>query len=147
LESIKLKYNAYKELWERPIVETVREGNIEWYFQELHTLFLSVKESLNELIDLNDKMMYQTALALKNRSNRAIMPGVVAMLSALGFTFMFTYFVNYYMVSPIIKITERIERFISRKTPFDVKIETKDELYDLTQAIEHLCELSPKEKF
>lgn len=139
LESIKLKYAAYKSLWERPIVDTAKQGDINWYFQEIHSAFLAVKESINELINLNDKTMYKSATWLKNRSNRAIVPGIVAILSALVFTFIFSYLINYYFVSPIIRITERINKFKERRTPFDVKIETKDEIFELASSIENLC--------
>lgn len=139
LKLIESRYDTYKNLWKRPIVDTEREGNLDWYFQEVHQSFLTVKKSINELINLNDKIMYQTASALKSRSSRAIMPGIIAMLSALVFTFIFTYLVNYYMIAPIIKITDRINKFKEKRTPFDVKIETHDEIYQLTEAIEHLC--------
>jgi methyl-accepting chemotaxis protein len=146
LHLIKSRYMEYKSLWERPIVNTDKEGNINWYFQAVHKSFLSVKESIDELINLNNQMMYQTASKLENRSNRAIMPGIVAVLSALIFTFIFNYLVNYYMVGPIIQITDRIKKFIKKRTPFDVNIETKDELFHLAEAIEHLCQLSTKVK-
>jgi NtrC-family two-component system sensor histidine kinase KinB len=139
LESIKSKYITYKKLCERPIVGTNKEGNLDWYFQEVYQSFLSVKESVNELINLNNKIMYQTATDLENRSNRAIMPGIIAIISALVFTFIFTYLINYYIVGPIIRITDGIKKFKEKRTPFDVKIETKDEIYYLAEAIEHLC--------
>ena len=139
LKMIESRYNGFKNLWKKPIVDTEREGNLDWYFNEVHQSFLTVKEAINALINLNDKSMYQTASSLKSRSNRAIMPGIIAMLSAFVFTFIFTYLVNYYMVSPIIKITERINKFIDKKTPFEFKVETHDEIYQLAKAIDHLC--------
>jgi signal transduction histidine kinase len=84
-------------------------------------------------------MMYQTAIELENQSNRAIMPGIVAILAALIFTFIFTYLINYYIVSPILRITDRINQFKERRLPYDVKIETNDEILHLSEAIEHLC--------
>ncbi len=140
LNTIENKYRSYKKLWERPIVDTNREGNLQWYFQQLHDSFMDVKEAVNDLIDLNDKMMYQTASELKNRSNRAIMPGIIAILAALIFTFIFNYLVNYYMVSPIIRMTERVKKFIEKRTPFDVEVETNDEIAHLAEAIYNLCE-------
>lgn len=139
LESIKERYMTYKKLWERPIVDTDKEGNLSWYFGEVHLAFLSVKEAVNELINLNDKIMYETSTELKNRSKRAIIPGIVAIISALVFTFIFSYLNNYYIVSPIIRITERINKFMERRTPFEVNIETKDEIFKLAEALEHLC--------
>jgi methyl-accepting chemotaxis protein len=139
LDIIKLKYATYKNLWERPIVDTGKEGNIIWYFGEVHHVFLSVKDAVNELINLNDRMMYETASELKNRSQRAIIPGIVAIVSALVFTLIFSYLINYYIVSPIIRITDRINKFKEKRVPFEVDIETKDEILDLSEAIEHLC--------
>ena len=66
------------------------------------------------------------------------MPGVVAVLSALVFVLVFNYFVNYYLVTPIIKITKGIQTFLKTGEPFQVKIESKDELHDLATASEEL---------
>jgi hypothetical protein len=141
LEIIKDNYESYKDLWKRPIVDTQKEGNIEWYFQNIHHAFLSVKSSIENLIDLNDKTMYQMASNLEQRSNRAIMPGVVAVISSLIFTLIFNFLVNYYIVGPIIKITKSIQKFKENKTPFNVTIETKDELFYLSNEISDLCTL------
>ena len=139
LNKIAEGYKNYKSLWERPIVDTDKEGNLDWYFSSVHQKFLLVKSAVDELINLNDQIMYGTASELENRSNRAIMPGIIAVLSALVFTLIFNYLVNYYFVSPIIRITDRIKKFEERRIPFDVKIETTDEIFHLANAIDHLC--------
>ena len=139
LDTIKLGYQNYKNLWQRPIVGTKKEGNIEWYFQSIHNPFLSVKSSIEDLIALNDKTMYQMASRLENRSNRAIMPGIIAIISALVFTIVFNFLVNYFVVGPIIKITDRVKKFKENKTPYDVNIDTRDELFYLSNEISGLC--------
>lgn len=141
LDTIKFRYANYKNLWQRPIVGTQKEGDLEWYFQSVHRSFLSVKSSIENLIDLNDKVMYQLASNLEQRANRAIMPGIVAVLSALVFTLIFNFLVNHYVVGPIIKITDRIKKFKESKMPFDVNVETRDELYYLSNEISDLCNL------
>lgn len=140
LDTISQRYQAYKKLWERPIVDTPKEGNIEWYFNKIHIAFLSVKDGVEDLNNINNTAMYTVASDTKQRSKRAVMPGLIAILAALVFTFIFNYFVHYFMVSPIIRITERIEKFISSKKPYDVKIESHDELAKLSESISHLCE-------
>lgn len=139
LDTINAKYKVYKKLWERPIVDTPREGNIDWYFSIVHKTFLEVKASVQELNTLNNNTMYQTASELKRRSNRAVMPGLIAIIAALVFTLIFNYFVNYYMVSPIIRITDRIKKFIVNKTPYDVSIDSHDEISRLSESISQLC--------
>jgi HAMP domain-containing protein len=140
LTEIESGYSKYKNLWERPIVDTDKEGNLNWYFREVHTSFLTVKSAVDDLINLNNQIMYSTASDMENSSNRAIMPGIIAVISALIFTLVFNYLVNYYFVSPIIRITDRIKKFEERRIPFDVKIETSDEIFHLANAIDHLCQ-------
>jgi len=140
LDSVTYKYEIYRKSWERPIVDTPHQGNIDWYFSDVHHAFLNVKSAVQELNSLNNEAMYQAASDLKQRSTRAVMPGLIAIIAALLFTLIFNYFVNYYMVSPIIRITDRVKRFISNKTPYDVTIESHDEIFHLSESINQLCE-------
>lgn len=142
IETIQKKYDDYKNRWIKPIVGTTKEGDINWYFENVHKSFLDVKHSVTQLMDLNDKTMYSTASSLRNKANRAIMPAVVAILSALIFSFMFNYFVNYYFVTPIVKITGGVKAFIEKRKPFSIQIKSKDELTELSASISTLCSLS-----
>lgn len=142
IDSIQTKYQAFKKMWERPIVDTQKQGDLNWYFKTVHKSFLDVKSSANKLMSLNDQFMFKTASNLQNKANRAIMPGIVAIISALVFTLLFNFFVNYYFVSPVVKITKSIKRFLYKKTPFDVPVETHDEIYDLAESISNLCNIT-----
>lgn len=144
VEKIEKAYGKYKALWIRPIVGTKREKNLSWYFQEVHRSFLEVKMAVERLMALNDRVMYQTATELKNRAHKAVMPGVVAILSALVFAIIFNYFVNYYLVSPILKITGAIQKFLETGIPFEVKIETKDEMQRLATSLQQVMTQSQK---
>ncbi len=135
---VRLKYENYKKILARPIVGTKHEGNLDWYFNEIHKAFLEVKTSIEKLMALNDQTMYETASDLKNRARRAVMPGVIAILSALVFTFIFNYFINYYVVNPVLKMTEGIDKLLNRGVPFSIKIESNDELLHLAESIEKL---------
>ena len=44
------------------------------------------------------------------------------------------------MVGPIIKIRNSILKFEKEQTPYEVEIETKDEIYDLSETIKGLCD-------
>ncbi|MCJ7596771.1 MAG: hypothetical protein MUO52_18565 [Desulfobacterales bacterium] len=138
VDDIEKKYELYKALWIKPIVGTAREANLNWYFEEVHRPFLDVKTAVGKLMALNDRTMYRTASDLKERTHRAIMPGIVAILAALIFTLIFNYFVNFYVISPIIKITKGIQRFLEAREPLDIRVETKDELASLASSIQDL---------
>lgn len=138
VDAIEAKYEIYKNLWTGLVAGTERQADLNWYFKETHRAFMNTKESVTELMDLNDKTMYLTASDLKARSHRATMPGIVAILSALIFTVVFNYFVNLYMVSPIIKITKGIRAFVQTGKPVNIEVETKDELADLVSSIQDM---------
>ena len=138
VEAVQAGYEAYKGLWIHPIVGTQHEGNLSWYFGSAHQAFLEVKLAVKKLMDLNDRTMYRTASDLKKRAHRAVMPGVVAIIAALVFSLIFNYLIHYYVVSPIIKITEGIRKLVEHREPFDMKIETNDELFHLVASIQEL---------
>jgi len=139
IEKINQKYMIYKNNWRKPIVGTDKQGNLDWYFRNLHMEFSNVKSAVNELKELNEKTLYRTASDLKNRANRAVMPGTVAVIAALIFSLIFTYFVNLYMVNPIRRMISGIEDFIKKDKEFDVSFDTNDEISHLSSAIQSLC--------
>ena len=140
VDKIELRYSDYKNLWIRPIVGTLHERDLDWYFKNVHSVFLEVKDTVEDLMTLNDQTMYKIASELKNRAHRAVMPGIVAILSALIFVIIFNYFINYYLVGPIVKITKGIRKFLDIREPFQVEVETRDELFDMANSIRELLE-------
>jgi HAMP domain-containing protein len=138
VDDIESKYTAYKKLWMKPIVGTQHERDVDWYFEEVHSAFLETKNTVNKLMTMNDKTMYQTASSLKDRAHRAVMPGTVAILSALIFSLIFNYFINFYIVSPIVKLTQGVRRFVETEQPFELEIETNDELKHLVSSVQFL---------
>ena len=139
VDAIDEKYLNYRRLWMKPIVDTSHEGDLNWYFQEVHRAFIDVKSSVETLMTMNDQTMYQTASNLKSRAHRALMPGIVAIIAALAFTAIFNYFIHYYVASPIIKVTEGIQKFLKTGEPLHVTIETRDELSHLLSSVQELA--------
>ncbi len=138
IEKIKRKYQSYKALWLKPIVGTRGENDLKWYFNDMFRLYMNIKKEVDELISMNEGMIYNIASSLQSRSHRAVMPGIVAILSTLIFTLIFNYFINYYIISPLLRITEGIKRYIDKGAPFDVRIETRDELFELSNSVREL---------
>ena len=135
IEIIKATYASYKNLWVRPIVDTLREGDLQWYYGNVHQAFLKSKVAVNRLMTLNNKTMYQTASALQNRAGRAIMPGIVAIVSALVFTIIFNFFINLYVILPIKRFTAGIQDYIKSGDQSGLSVDSNDEISDLAKAI------------
>lgn len=136
---IAAKYRDYKALWMESLAGAREEHNLDGYFGKSHGAFQAAKTSVNALMMLNDETMYRTASRLYDRANRAIMPGIVAILSSLVFVLIFNYFINYYVIKPIYILVQEIKNNIRTGKPLDINIETRDELRDLASAIEDLA--------
>jgi hypothetical protein len=141
---VRTAYHEYKSIWEKPIVGTQKEENLNWYTEVVHKSFLNTKQEIEKLMRLNDQVLYQTASDLKDRTHRSIMPGIVAVVSAIIFVFIFYYFVTYYFVRPIVRITNAIMAFMEDKKPYRVNVETKDEIYLLNESVTQLCSTQKK---
>ena len=139
VDDVENNYKQFKDYWIQVIWEDKDYKNLEWYSQNIHASFLNTVKSIDNLLNLNDVEMYRTALNLNERSQRAIMPGIVAIIAAIVFTILFNFFINYYVITPIIEITNRVKKFTRSRTPFDYSVETKDELNNLTGAVSILC--------
>lgn len=131
-------YKRYKEQWVKPIVDTKKQGDLNWYFNEVNKKFQDVKIAVERLMQLNDQTMYDTASNLKTRAYRTIMPGIIASASALGFVIIFNFFISLYLVNPIIQITRGIQSFMENDEIPEYKIETKDELSYLASTVQNL---------
>ena len=138
IDKINAQYQTYRNNWDRPIVGTDYEGNLNWYFEKVHREFTQVKLAVENLMTLNDDAIYQTASTLKNRAHRAVMPGIVAILSALVFTIIFNFFVNLYVVNPILSIIKAIQNFLKSGEPIKLGIDTRDELHELAASVVNL---------
>jgi HAMP domain-containing protein len=136
VDAIGTKYEDYKNFWTKLAAGSERDADLPWY--KIHQAFLNAKAAVTDLTELNEKSMYQAASALKGRAHRAIMPGLVAILSALVFTLIFNYFVDLYVVSPIIKVTKGIRKFIETREPVDIEVEGKDEISNLVSSVQDL---------
>lgn len=138
IDSIRLLYSNYKNSWERPIVNTYKEENLVWYYNESHDVFIKVKNAVKDLMTLNQNSMYTEATMLREKAKRAIMPGIVAILSAFIFAFLFNYFINHFFVSPLERLISEIENYSTSKNRIEAGIMTNDELKRLQEAVNKL---------
>lgn len=136
VDSINILYSKFSTGWESLLQEyDINDSDIDLYMNNLHKSFLSVRNTADKLIDLNDREMYKSSKETESRSRRAVMPGIIAIISAIVFTLLFNYFVNKYMINPIIEITDRINKFTTKRIPFDYHLDSRDEISKLADSV------------
>lgn len=138
IKEIDLKYKAFKNKWIKPVVGTKKEGDLEWYYENHHKAFTEVKVAVKNLMELNHHTMYNTGSELKEKAKRAVMPGVIAIIAAIVFSLIFSFFIYYYVIKPLMKIAKGINDYNDYKKPFNVEVETNDEIKDISEALKRL---------
>lgn len=140
IETISNNYRIYKEKWKKPIVNTNKQGSIDWYENDIRKAFLDTKHAVNSLMILNQNNMHSEAYKLKEESRRAIMPGIVAIVAAFIFSLLLNFFITKLFISPLDKLTEAIRNFQLKDKKLPPTVHTNDELKKLEVEINVLLE-------
>jgi len=82
--------------------------------------------------------MLSRASELKEKSKRAIMPGIVAIISALVFLIILNFFITQYFVRPILNLVNAVNNFREGQQKLTSHIVSEDEIKQLEQAINNL---------
>ncbi|HPE18319.1 MAG TPA: MCP four helix bundle domain-containing protein [Tenuifilaceae bacterium] len=112
--------------------------NFNAYLDSIQSSRIKTKNYVKKLMIINQEELYQSAAFHEASAQRALLPGLIVIITSLLFTFIFIYLVNHYFVSPILKITKAVNDFVKYHKAFDVPLETKDEIFSLKEAIGHL---------
>jgi len=115
-----------------------------WYVKEINPAYNEVAKTVKVLMTINEAALFTNASNLENGAYRAIMPGIIAIIAGIFLTILFNFFIIHYFVAPIIRITRGVDDFVKLKIPFDVPVETKDEIVKLRDAINSLISLVKK---
>jgi len=133
-------YRAYRTSWDSILSGNPNSEKLSWYSNELFPAFSKTKTAVKELMYLNQNSMYHEASLLKESSKRAMMPGIVAMITSIIFFSLFVFFINIYFLSPLKKITRMVEE--QRSSDIDLIDITNNtpELDQLLRAINALIQ-------
>lgn len=131
-------YKEFKSKWRLPINSMQNQVQISIYHKDIHKSFLNVKNAVNDLMTLNQRSMFEEATMLKEKSHRAIMPGIVAIIGGLVFSLLLSFFISKYFVSPISEIAEAVRSFNLKDKALRTSIKSDDEIKKLETEINNL---------
>lgn len=138
IQSIDSHYIDYKRNVDLLLADHMADENIKWYKSNIIQAFKSLKTSVNSLLELNQSSLYSTAAKLKDKSTRAIMPGIVSIFAAILFSAVLIFFISRYLVKPIQEITAKVNSYKPGAPGIDTTISNSKEFNDLEKAINQL---------
>ncbi|QZT38136.1 hypothetical protein K5X82_04355 [Halosquirtibacter xylanolyticus] len=113
-------------------------ATIDWYYSKPYRLLTLMRHEVKKVQKINQDALYTTSTNLKERARRAIIPGIVVVVALLLFIAIFSYLVNHFFVKPLLHIKDRASDSLKYGRPFDVNIQTDDELKNLADVIKKL---------
>ena len=119
-------------------------GRRNWYFNRLHPVYMQLRNYLQKLTLTSQQALADNSLTMTESFYRSIMPGVVAVIMGIILVFLFNYFINFYFVNPLLKISEGISSYITRKKSYTVVIDNDDELKEMNENVRELIETNKK---
>ena len=84
--------------------------------------------------------MIESSQDIREGTYRSLMPGVVSVLVGLIMVLLFNYFLNYYLINPLLKVTGGIKGYRYHGRSYDVTLDNDDELEELNEAVGDVVE-------
>ncbi len=134
------KYMTLKHLWELPIVDTKKQGNINWYYNSFMPAYESTIQQIEQAMEYSQKQLHAESKQLLEDSHRALMPGIVAIISAILMSMLMYFFINRFFSKPIENILNGLKKYNETGKSFSVTISTNDEIKELAKEIKKTTE-------
>ena len=145
-DSVLYAYTSY--IWVMNDAQKVWHGDYagrrNWYFTKLHPVYIQLRGYLQKLTHTSQEALAENSLTMTESFYRSIMPGVVTVLMGIILVFLFNYFINFYFVNPLLRISEGISNYIQRKKSYTVIIDNDDEMKLLNDNVRELVESNRK---
>jgi predicted PurR-regulated permease PerM len=141
-DSVMYAYSAYmqvvseaRQMWEQDY-----DARQHWYFNRLQPVYLKFRGYMMQLTTICQDALIENSQDIREGTYRSLMPGVVSVLVGLIMVLLFNYFLNYYLINPLLKVTNGIKGYRYYGRSYAVKLDSDDELQELNEAVGDIVE-------
>ena len=135
LDNIGKQYIVFKHIWELPIVDTKKQGNLSWYNKTFIPSFRKTTSQIEKAMSYSRSRLHAESKQIFEESYTALMPGIVAIISAILMSLLMYFFISRFFSHPINSMLKGLKDYNTKKKPFRVTINTNDELKELSGEI------------
>lgn len=146
LDSINLCYSDYKQAL-NTLVRIAKTGRQDWfvqYYSDLKKNYDRILQLTYRLFLVNQSAVENNSLLMNDNYYRMIMPAIIAILACIFLIFLLNYFISVYFISPMEKVMKGLNAFTSTRIPYNINIDTGDEIAALNSEVKKLTELTQK---
>ena len=141
-DSVLYAYAAYmqvvseaEKMWEYDYAERQH-----WFFNRLQPVYLKFRGYMMQLTTICQDALIESSQDIREGTYRSLMPGLVSVLVGMIMVLLFNYFLSYYLINPLLKVTAGIKGYRYHGRDYEVKLDNDDELEELNEAVGDIVE-------
>ena len=142
-DSVLLAYTAYMQVLReaQDLKEEEPQARQEWYFNRLQPFYIKLRDYIQGLTNASQQALIGNSQKIDATFYRSITPAIASVVVGLLIVLLFDYFINFYLINPLIKISKGISGYRNYRKSYTVDIANKDdELAQLNQNVNDLIE-------
>ena len=142
-DSVLLAYTAYMQVLReaQDLKEEEPQARQEWYFNRLQPFYIKLRDYIQGLTNASQQALIGNSQKIDATFYRSITPAIASVVVGLLIVLLFNYFINFYLINPLIKISKGISGYRNYRKSYTVDIANKDdELAQLNQNVNDLIE-------
>ena len=141
-DTLMYAYAAYMQVVNE--ADTVWLGNSEhhkeWYFNRVKPYYDKLNDRIDNANTMCQNSLTNNSIEMQDSFYRSIMPGIVAVAVGIVMVFLFNYFINYYVLDPVIRISKGVSDYNKSRKEFTMKFHDKDEISGLYDNVKELTD-------
>ena len=147
-DSVVFAYAAYmqvareaKNVWLSD--PTVRR---DWFFNRLQPVYNKLSDYIQRLTFTCQDTLIANSQNMQERFQRSIMPPLISLLMGLLLVLLFNYYLRYYLINPLLKVSKGIQNYRRFNKPYNVTLDTLDEIAELNENVKDIIDVNESYK-
>lgn len=141
-DSVLLAYTAYMQvLRESRDLDADFQVRQDWYFDRLQPFYMKLRDYIRSLTNASQQALLENSQRVDETFYRSITPAIASVVVGLLVVILFNYFINFYLINPLIKINKGIQGYRNFRKDYTVSVDNNgDELDQLNSSVRDIIE-------
>ena len=118
----------------------------DWFYTRLQPVYMKFRDYILRLTVVSEDSLISNSQNVQDAFHRSIMPAMISLIFGLVLVLLFNYYLNYYLINPVLRITKGIEGYRLFGKRYDVKVDSTDEIAELNGTVKDIIDLNDSYK-
>ncbi|MBO4416773.1 MAG: hypothetical protein J5801_01470 [Bacteroidales bacterium] len=144
-DSVLLAYTAYMQVLRESRDLDAKNADFQtrqdWYFDRLQPFYMKLRNYIRSLTNASQQALLENSQRVDETFYRSITPAIASVVVGLLVVILFNYFINFYLINPLIKINKGIQGYRNFRKDYTVSVDNNgDELDQLNSSVSDIIE-------